>query len=318
MPIAADGVDGGRPRGIRSPEYARNYGFWSGTEQEALLGSHVAIAGLGGDGYQLGLKLARMGVRSFAVADPEVFERENVNRVPGAVSATIGRLKALAFADDLRAIDPEAAVSVHPLGIEADSVDGFVAAADLVIDETELTRPRLSVLLARAARRADIPVLSVLNVGWAAQATSFAPRSRFTVERMLGAPDDAPLERFDALPRIVERSLARFPHWADTRGLAALSGPDPASIPSIAPGVDLASAIGCAQAFLHLTRGADPRRPEPVWAPRAVWMDASSPGSSAVVRTGGGRSLPSLIRAALRTRLGANPAAGLDPEAGYC
>ncbi len=41
-------------RTIDSPEFSRNYGFWNEDEQRALLSAHVAIAGVGGDGFQLG------------------------------------------------------------------------------------------------------------------------------------------------------------------------------------------------------------------------------------------------------------------------
>jgi tRNA A37 threonylcarbamoyladenosine dehydratase len=85
-------------KSLDSPEFARNYGFWSEAEQQALLGARVAIAGVGGVGFQVGTKLARMGVASFSIADPEDFEPQNANRVPGATTATYGRSKRMSFA----------------------------------------------------------------------------------------------------------------------------------------------------------------------------------------------------------------------------
>ncbi|MCP4964682.1 MAG: hypothetical protein GY926_06985, partial [bacterium] len=84
-------------RSVDDPGLARNYGFWSAAEQQALLSANVAVAGIGGDGYLLGLSLIRMGVGTLRVADPEVFELENVNRVPGAIHPNMGRPKVDCF-----------------------------------------------------------------------------------------------------------------------------------------------------------------------------------------------------------------------------
>lgn len=293
---------------ISDPRFARNFGFWNEAEQVALASARVALAGVGGDGFQLGLKLAQMGVRSFAVADPEDFAPENANRVPGATRAALGRNKAQVFREAVLAFDEHATVDVFPDGVLPSNADEFAAGADLVIDETELTVPEVGVLVARAARRIGAPVLWVMNVGWAAQATSFHPRSRFTVERMLGVTPHTPMNEIAARPADLTRTLPRIPPYTDLRVFAAVTAEHPAPLPSIAPGVDAASALGCAQAFLHLTAKAGNRRPQPTWAPSFALIDVYSQ-SAGTVRMPRFSSAITLARAAVRDRLGRNPRA---------
>lgn len=296
-------------RTVFSPEFSRNYGFWSEDEQRALLNARVAIAGVGGDGFQLGLKLARMGVSRFSIADPEVFEPENVNRVEGAAVSSFGRNKAEVFRERVLDIDPDAEVEVFLDGVTEDNIEPFMRGASLVLDESELTKPEIGTLIARRARTQGIPDLLVMNVGFAAQVTSFAPGSRWTFERFMGFAPETPLDEIADAGVDLARCLPYIPPYTDLRSLQAVLGEDgapPAALPSISAGVDLASAIGSTQAFLHLTAGVANRRRSPVWAPRVAYTDAYLLRTR-ILRAGRASHVRHLLLAAGRQRLGANP-----------
>jgi 4-aminobutyrate aminotransferase-like enzyme len=115
----------------------RNRGFVSAREQATLGAAHVAIAGVGGDGGQVAETLARLGVSSFALADPEDFEAENLNRQNTAFVDTIGRNKALVLSETVARVNPRARVDTYPEGVTSQNVARFVRSADLVIDEIE-------------------------------------------------------------------------------------------------------------------------------------------------------------------------------------
>jgi hypothetical protein len=299
-------------RSVGDPEFARNYGFWSEAEQRALIGSRVAIAGVGGVGFQVGSKLARMGVGSFSIADPEEFEPVNTNRVPGATTHTYGRSKAEVFRDEVRAINPHAVVHLYRDGVTAENATEFLRGADLLFDESETTHPEIGTAIARGARALGIPDLLVVNVGFAATVTAFRPNSRFTFERFMGLPADAPLEEIAKESVDFSRFLPYIPAYSDLRGLVAMTtdAPDGSrpSLPSIAPGVDLASAIGTTQAFLHLTAraGVANRRRRPVWAPRVAVVDAYALRAR-IIRANKATHLRHLLTALLRDRAGRNP-----------
>lgn len=297
------------PRTVSSPEFSRNYGFWSEDEQRALMDARVAIAGVGGDGFQLGLKLARMGVSRFSIADPEVFEPENVNRVEGATTASFGRRKAEVFLERVRDINPEAEVETFFSGVTEENIEPFMRGASLVLDESELTKPEIGSLIARRARAQGIPDLLVMNVGFAAQVTSFAPSSSWTFERFMGFSPDMPLDEIAEAGVDFSRCLPYIPPYTDLRSLQAVQGEDghePASLPSISIGVDVASAIGTTQAFLHLTAGVSNRRRSPVWAPRMAYTDAYSLRTR-IIRVGKASHVRHLLLAAGRQQFGLNP-----------
>ncbi|WP_230005965.1 ThiF family adenylyltransferase, partial [Microbacterium sp. Bi128] len=64
------------------PEFRRNLGFWRHSEQQILRDSTIAIAGAGGDGFDLAVALVMMaGPKEVRIADPETFVPENSNRV---------------------------------------------------------------------------------------------------------------------------------------------------------------------------------------------------------------------------------------------
>lgn len=302
-------------RTISSPEFSRNFGFWSEDEQRAILAAKVAIAGVGGDGFQLGLKLARMGVTRFSIADPEVFEPENVNRVEGAATSTFERKKAEVFVDRVRDINPDAEVDVFLSGVTPDNIEPFMRGASLVLDESELTKPEIGSLIARRARAQGIPDLLVMNVGFAAQVTSFAPRSQWTFERFMGFTPETPLDEIAAEGVDFSRCLPYIPAYTDLRSLQAVQGDNgapPESLPSISIGVDLASAIGCTQAFLHLTAGVSDRRRSPVWAPRMAVTDAYTLRTR-ILRAGKASHVRHLLVAAARQKLGLNPLGSYTP-----
>ncbi len=304
-------------RDINSPELARNYGFWNEDEQRALLAARVAIAGVGGDGYQLGLKLAQQGVQNFSIADPEVFEPENTNRVPGAKQSTYGMNKAEGFRQELFDINPEAKVRIFTEGVTQDNVADFMSGATLLLDESELTKPAIGTMLARQARRQNIPNLLVMNIGFAAQATSFGPQARATFERFMGVPDGMPIDEInEAVSVDLSRCIAYIPPYLDLRTFRSVvesAGVDSdvhVPLPSIAQGVDVAAGLGGAQAFLHIVRGIKNHRPEPVWFPKVAYMDAYN------VKSGVTR-FPRLSHKAFLLRALAKNTAGINPRASY-
>lgn len=268
--------------GNQEAAFQRNYGFWNEAEQLRLGNAKIAIAGVGGDGFQLGLKLAMMGVRNFSIADPEVFEIENSNRVVGASSSHIGKNKAEVFREMVTDMRPDAKVNVYTDGVNEDNVKEFMHGSNLVLDESELTHLELGTMIARTARGERIPDLLVMNIGFAAIATSFHPESVKNFEHIMGVPQGAPLDEVADMDVDFSRCLPYLPRYGDLRTLEAVKGGAP--LPSISPGVDVASAIGSTEAFLHLTSGAGNRRRQPTWSPKFRYMDSYT-GESGVIRT---------------------------------
>jgi hypothetical protein len=257
-----------------SPEVYRNMGFWNNATQEGILDTSVAIGGLGGAGYLIGVELAHMGVQRFSIADPEGFENVNANRVIGAREDTYGLNKAEVFRDEVYGINPDAEVRTYIEGVNADNVEEFMHGADLVFDATELSMPELGTMICREARRIGSPVVNVEYVAHAAQGTSFDPRSKMTFERFMGIEggEDAPLDEVADQKIATDRFLAYVPPYADLATLKALN--EGAPLPSNMIGAGIAAQIATAEALKHIRRRVGERGLSPILAPEVRWMDA--------------------------------------------
>lgn len=286
--------------------YSRNYGFWSEAEQRLLSRSRVAIAGVGGDGFQLGYKLAMMGVRKFSIADPEVFEEENSNRVFGANTTTYGRNKAEVFKEMVLNLHPDAEVRIFTDGINRKNIREFMKGANLVLDESELTHLELGTMIAREARKRNIPDLFVMNIGFASIATSFHPKKGRTFEQMMGIPRNASLDEIAQMKVDFSRVLPYMPVYGDLNSLEAVR--EGASLPSISQGVDIASALGSTEAFLHLTSKVFNHRRKPTWAPKFRYMDSYT-GKSGIISTPRLAYYSGILTTIIRSTIGINPKA---------
>lgn len=259
---------------VQAPEFSRNLGFISEAEQECLNGSVVAVAGAGGDGGALAVQLARLGVGELRLADPDTFETENINRQESCTTETVGVNKAEAVGRTIRAINPDIKVVTYTDGVHPGNVEQFVEGASLLIDETEFTKPEIGVMLAREARRRNISDLMAMNIGFGATVTSFKPDG-FTFERLMGLPEDMPLDEVAGQEISLSRWLAYLPSYADLATFQKVADGEK-SAPSVAPGVALAAGTAAVQALLHLTKDVPNHRPAPVSAPHTIMIDAMS------------------------------------------
>lgn len=251
--------------------FERNLGFISPEEQEKIQSSAIAVAGAGGDGGLLAIQLARMGFGEIRLADPDPFEIENLNRQATCTTESIGINKAESVAEYLRSINPEINVVVYNEGINKENVDEFVDGADLLIDETEYTVHSLGVMLARSARRNNIPNLMALNLGFGTVVTTYDPKGR-SLEANLGLSESASLEEIEKAEVPISRWLPYIPPYGDLSVLEKVAKGEK-SAPSVAPGVALAAGMGATQAFLNIVHSQN-NRPKPVFAPRLLMVDA--------------------------------------------
>src|SRR5256886_17323683 len=87
------------------------------------------------------MPLVRTGAESFMLFDPGVYELNNLNRQDASL-ADLGRNKARACGDRLRAVNPYGSIEVHEDGVQADSIGGLLHAGDLVFDAIDVTTPK--------------------------------------------------------------------------------------------------------------------------------------------------------------------------------
>lgn len=287
-----------------APEFERNLGFFSVEEQQAINNAVVAIAGAGGDGGMLALQLARLGVGEIRLADPDPFEVQNINRQAACTTNTLDVNKAIAVGNYIHEINPDITISTFTDGVTQDNVRDFLGGANLLIDETEFTTHEVGVMVARQARQLDIPNLQAMNIGFGTQVTSFHPKGK-TFEKMLGLPEDMPLDEIADQEVSLSRWLAYLPPYGDIDVFKKIAKGEK-SAPSVAPGVAIAAGTAAVQAILHIVGPVGNRRPRPVLAPKSLIFDAMT-GESRLIKHPLASHYKYLSKLLIRNQFSLNP-----------
>ncbi|MCL7454068.1 MAG: ThiF family adenylyltransferase [Anaerolineae bacterium] len=109
---------------------------WGRAAQERLAGRSVAVIGCGALGSHIAGHLARAGVGRLVLADRDFVEWHNLPRqsLYDEADARDGIPKAVAAARRLRQINSQIEIEEHVVDVNADTVEGLVKGADLVLD----------------------------------------------------------------------------------------------------------------------------------------------------------------------------------------
>ena len=145
-------------------QYARSALLIGREGVEKLRMTRVALFGVGGVGGYVAEALARSGVGTLDLFDPDRVAETNLNRQIVALHSTLGRPKAEAMAERLRDIDPNLRVNVFPLFYlpeNAEQVDFSVY--DYIVDAVDTVAAKLD--LAQQAYRRGIPIISAMGAG---------------------------------------------------------------------------------------------------------------------------------------------------------
>lgn len=156
--------------------------------QEALAASAVLIVGCGGLGCPVALYLAGAGVGHIRLMDDDVVELSNLPRQIAYTNADIGRPKAEALAERLRAMNDGVTVSSEVRRFDAVSGPAALAGVDLVIDASDSRESRLHIDQLTAAR--GLPWIMASAIQMSGQIVAFAPDRRGGCYHCL-SPDNA-------------------------------------------------------------------------------------------------------------------------------
>jgi len=145
--------------------FDRNLGWFTDSEQRALKGKTIAIAGMGGVGGVHLLTLVRLGIANFRIADLDRFELANFNRQVGAMMSTLDQPKVEVLARMARDINPEAEIAQFPGGVTPQNLDAFLEGADLFIDGFDFFVLDIRRKAFARCRELGIPAVTAAPVG---------------------------------------------------------------------------------------------------------------------------------------------------------
>jgi len=208
--------------------FARNIGWLSETEQHALRGKRIAIAGLGGVGGAHLLTLTRLGIGAFNLADFDRFDLENFNRQTGATMSTVGREKTEVMAQMALEINPQLELSIFKDGVTAENVKEFLSGVDLYVDGLDFFSVAARELTFRTCDEMRIPSITAAPLGMGAALLTFLP-GRMSFERYFrleGCTEEEKLRRFlvGLSPALLQR-----PYLVDQRAVDLDAGRGPST-----------------------------------------------------------------------------------------
>ncbi len=133
-------------------------------DQLKLLQTRVAIIGCGGLGGRTAELLARLGIGSLSLTDPDTFSESNLNRQNFCTTETLGCHKAEVLAHELQKINPilESTVYISRFG------QSVISTADIVIDGLDSTEARRE--LSRICQEQSKLLIHGAVKGWYGQA----------------------------------------------------------------------------------------------------------------------------------------------------
>jgi molybdopterin/thiamine biosynthesis adenylyltransferase len=244
--------------------FARNLGWVTRAEQQALRSKCVAIAGLGGVGGAHLLTLARLGVGRFRLAEFDDFDLVNFNRQVGATLTSLGRPKLDVMCALARDINPTLELTTFPKGVTEENVDAFLDGVDLFVDGLDFFAFTARQLVFGRCAMHGIAATTVAPLGMGAALLNFMP-GRMSFSQYFGLDtckdDEKPLRFLLGLaPAGLHRRYLVDPSFVD---LSAQRGP------STAMACQLCAGVAGTEALKILLR-----RRRVVAAPRGIHFDA--------------------------------------------
>lgn len=155
--------------------FARNIGWVTADEQNALRGKRVAIAGLGGVGGAHVLTLARLGVGGINLADFDSFDLVNFNRQAGAVMSTLGHAKTDVLAAMALDINPQLKLRTFSSGVNLQNLDDFLAEVDVYVDGLDFFAFDARKATFKSCERRGVPAITAAPLGMGAALLNFLP-----------------------------------------------------------------------------------------------------------------------------------------------
>lgn len=133
------------------------------TQQLRLCTSRIAIIGCGGLGGMASAILARVGIGTMHLVDPDFFEEHNLNRQQFCTLATLGQAKAQVISKELEQLNPAIKCTYSVGTFTKDDITNM----DLVIDGLDTPEGRIE--LSSLCEDADIPIIHGAVSNWFGQ-----------------------------------------------------------------------------------------------------------------------------------------------------
>ncbi len=123
----------------------------------------VLVIGVGGVGGYAVEALARSGIGSLVLVDPDVVEESNVNRQLVALSSTIGQKKVDVLKSRVQDIGLDTNVDVFYDYVTEENIDFYLNDVDFIVDACDSAMTKLAIM--KKSLEGSIPLISCMGTG---------------------------------------------------------------------------------------------------------------------------------------------------------
>ncbi|MGZ3772288.1 MAG: ThiF family adenylyltransferase [Pseudobdellovibrionaceae bacterium] len=244
--------------------FLRSIGIFSEDQLYKIKSKKIAIAGLGLGGSVF-LNLVRLGFENFHIADPDTFERTNINRQRLAKESTIGLRKDECSLSEAKAINPNVNIRLFSEGVKSSNLDEFLNGVDWVVDVVDVFAMSDKLALNVEARKRSIPVSSCATLGFSGSVIVFKKETPSFAE-LTGISESNSYE--ENLSRFLRFMAPEIPEYMAAQLAKAM---DKSSyVPFIPCGGELAAAMTAAEIAKNFV-GLGKR----VLAPKGIFIDSA-------------------------------------------
>ena len=243
--------------------FLRSMGIIDESQLKTIKETSIAIAGLGLGG-SIFMNLVRMGFEKFHIADPDTFERTNINRQRLAKETTIGRRKDDCVAEEARSINPDVVIKIFPNGVKPDNVGDFLKGIDWVVDVVDVFAMPDKLALHAEARKRNIPVISCATLGFSGSVVVFNDKTPSFQELTGMNPHDHFIPNLEKFLQFICPKIPTYMHEQLMKSVDRST-----HLPFVVPGGEISAAFCVTEITKNIVGFG-----QKVYAPQGVFIDA--------------------------------------------
>src|SRR5262249_3357613 len=146
----------------------------------------------------------------FNVADPDTFERSNINRQREAKESTIGRRKDESLIEEARRINPDVQIKTFPIGVQPENVAEFMTGMDFLIDVVDMFAMPAKLAVNAEAYARGVPTASCASMGFGCSVIILKPGGPTFAELSGMSADLPPLENLERFGRFIAPEVPSY------------------------------------------------------------------------------------------------------------
>ena len=178
-------------QGLFPKRYAAQQQLFQLEGQLKLFRARVAVVGCGGLGSCLVEMLARTGIGTLRLIDPDVFAESNLNRQLLCTIDSLGRPKVEVAAERIACLNPAVTVTTVAEALDGKNARRLLAEVDVVVDALDSIPVRRE--LAHVCRQMNLPLVHGAVTGWYGQVAVQSPGDDL-VSRLYSHPGQPEME----------------------------------------------------------------------------------------------------------------------------